>query len=348
MKREFYDTLLSPGLWLVCALLAALPLFLSGYHLQIVTLALTYAALASAWNIVGGMGGMLSLAHSLFVGIGGMCASALLIRCGINMWVGSLGAALVAAGAGCLIAWIGWRFRLGHLLFALITLAFAEMASIVAMNCEFLGGASGLFLPPDKGSFIAFEFGGMRGTYWVMLMLAAGCVLSNLAVLNLPLGYRLRAVRDNADAAQAIGVPLLRTQMVAMVVSAFLTSIVGSVYARYLSFVDPQLLVSPTLTVEIVLFATVGGLGRPFGPALGALILLPVGEVLRGQFGGALPGLHYFIYGLVVIVVVRFAPRGVLPTIAAGWSNFRARRADRTMHAETNTGVGITSGAGHN
>ncbi len=294
------------------AALAAAPFVLPSYYLHIATLTLVYVALASAWNIVGGIGGQISLAHSLFVGTGAMLASALLLRQGLNMWAGMAIAALVSGAIGALIAFIDHRFRLGHLSFALITLAFAEMGQSVVIGSDWLGGASGLFLPKDTGDFAAFQFGGMRGDYWVMLFLAAVAILANLAILARPLGYYLRSIRDNEAAASAIGVNLLRHKTEAMVISAMLTSVIGTAYARSLTFADPYLLASPALTVEIVLVATVGGLGRAAGPALGAALLIPLGEILRGKLGGAFPGLHSFIYGVVVIAVVLASPTGLM------------------------------------
>ncbi|MGO3927679.1 branched-chain amino acid ABC transporter permease [Rhodopseudomonas pseudopalustris] len=311
--QGFYKTLASPWLWGALLLTAALPLMLNSYYLHILTIALVYVALASAWNIVGGMAGQISLAHSLFIGTGAMLSTALLVKLGINMWAGLVISAAIAGLLGAIIAWIDFRFQLGHLSFVLITLAFAEMAAIVVEGWEFLGGASGLLLPRDTGDVWAFQFGGVRGAFWVMLGLAATIALINVAILNSPLGYYLRTIRDNEKAAQAIGVDVLRHKMIAMTISAVLTSIVGTCYVRYLTFADPYLLASPLITIEIVLFATVGGLGRAFGPALGALLLVPLGEVLRGQLGGAVPGLHYFIYGVVVIVVILVTPRGLLP-----------------------------------
>jgi branched-chain amino acid transport system permease protein len=312
MREEFYRTLSSPLWWGVLALAAMLPLVLSSYYLHIIILSLVYVALASSWNIVGGMAGQISLAHSLFIGIGAMLASALLLKLGINMWLGLVISAAVSAVLGAAIAWIDFRFRLGHLSFVLITLAFAEMGGIIVEGWDFLGGASGLMLPRDTGNYLAFQFGGGHGAYWVMLALAAICVLINVAILNAPLGYYLRTIRDNEKAAQAIGVNILRYKITAMVISAILASIVGTAYVRYLTFADPYLLISPVITIEIVLFATVGGLGRAYGPALGALLLVPLGEILRGKFGSTLPGLHYFIYGIVVIAVILMTPRGLL------------------------------------
>ena len=325
MREEFYKTLSSPVWWGVLALAALLPLVLSNYYLHIVILSLVYVALASSWNIVGGMAGQISLAHSLFIGIGAMLSSALLLKFGINMWLGLLISAVISAALGAIIAWIDFRFRLGHLSFVLITLAFAEMGGIIVEGWDFLGGASGLMLPRDTGNYLAFQFGGGRGAYWVMLALAAICVLTNVAILNAPLGYYLRTIRDNEKAAQAIGVNILRYKIAAMVISAVLASIVGTAYVRYMTFADPYLLISPVITIEIVLFATVGGLGRAYGPALGALLLVPLGEILRGKLGSTLPGLHYFIYGVVVIAVILLTPRGLLSYFELMWSHWRRR-----------------------
>jgi branched-chain amino acid transport system permease protein len=323
MREEFYNTLRSPIWWGVLVLAALLPLVLPSYYLHILTLALVYVALASSWNIVGGMAGQISLAHSLFIGIGAMLSAALLLKLGINMWLGMLISAAIAGLLGAVIAWIDFRFQLGHLSFVLITLAFAEMGSIVVEGWDFLGGASGLLLPKDTGDFSAFQFGGGQGAFWVMLALAAVCVLVSVAILNAPLGYYLRTIRDNEKAAQAIGVNILRYKVIAMVISAVLASVVGTAYVRYLTFADPYLLVSPVITIEIVLFATVGGLGRAYGPALGALLLVPLGEILRGKLGTTLPGLHYFIYGIVVIAVILITPRGLLPLFERWWRRWR-------------------------
>jgi branched-chain amino acid transport system permease protein len=315
IREDFFKTLASPWLWGILALSELMPFVLTSYHIHILTIALVYVALASAWNIVGGMGGQISLAHSLFIGTGAMLSAALLVKLGVNMWAGLVISAATAGLLGAIIAWIDFRFQLGHLSFVLITLAFAEMAAIVVEGWDFLGGASGLLLPRDTGNVLAFQFGGGRGAFWVMLGLATLTVLVNVAILNAPLGYYLRTIRDNEKAAQAIGVNVLQHKTTAMVISAVLTSIVGTAYVRYLTFADPYLLASPVITIEIVLFATVGGLGRAYGPALGALLLVPLGEVLRGKLGGVVPGLHYFIYGIVVIVVILATPRGLLPLL---------------------------------
>ncbi len=306
----------NPAFWICALATGSMPWWLPSYYLGIATLTLVYVGLALAWNIVAGISGQMSLGHSLFVGIGALLSSALLIRLGVNLWAGMLVAALVSAVLAVCIAWIDFRFRLGHLSFALITLAFAEMGQLAVLGLDFLGGASGFYLPKDGGNFLRFEFGGAHGHFFLLLTVALLCLLANVLILNLPLGYYLRAMRDNENAAQAIGISLLRNKVIAMVVSAALSSLVGTAYARYSGFVDPYQMASPTLSVEVILFATIGGLGTVLGPLVGAAVLVPMGEIIRGQLGAVLPGLHFFIYGVLIVVVILLMPQGVVAKVA--------------------------------
>jgi branched-chain amino acid transport system permease protein len=328
----------NPVFWLVLAAAATMPLWLSPYYLGVATIALFYVGLALSWNIVAGIAGQLSLGHSVFMGIGGLLSSALLLKLGINMWLGMAIAAAISAVLGAFIAWLDFRFRLSHLSFALITLAFAEMGQLAAVGSEFLGGASGLFLPADHGSLLDFEFGGQRGYFYLLFTASMVCLVANLVILNTPLGYYLRAMRDNENAAQAIGVALLRNKIIAMMISAVLTSIMGTAYARYSGFVDPYQFASPNVSVEVVLFATIGGLGTVLGPLVGAGFLVVFGEIVRGQFGGTLPGLHFFIDGVLIIVVILLMPRGVVPTFVEWWDRRHAAAPkDPGMIAEVPT-----------
>jgi branched-chain amino acid transport system permease protein len=329
VRSGAFRFLASPIFWLVLAAAATMPFWLSPYYLGVATIALFYVGLALSWNIVAGIAGQLSLGHSVFMGIGGLLSGALLLKLGINMWLGMAIAAVVSAALGAFIAWLDFRFRLSHLSFALITLAFAEMGQLAAVGSEFLGGASGLFLPPDHGSLLDFEFGGQRGYFYLLFSASMVCLIANLIILNTPLGYYLRAMRDNENAAQAIGVALLRNKIIAMMISAVLTSIMGTAYARYSGFIDPYQFASPNVSVEVVLFATIGGLGTVLGPLVGAGFLVVFGEIIRGQLGGALPGLHFFIDGVLIIAVILLMPRGVVPKIAEWWDRRHAVAAGR-------------------
>lgn len=312
MKPEFFAQMRSPWLWLVLLAAATLPAWLPPYYLGIGVLTLVYVALALSWNIVGGLGGQISLAHSLFLGVGAVLTSALAVKWGVNMWAGMVAASALAAGFGVVIAWVDTRFKLGHLSFALITLAFAEIGELVVLGWDFLGGASGLYLPADKGALAAFQFGGAKGYFWAALVVATLAFVVNFAIINSPLGYFLRAVRDNENAAQAVGVAVFRNKAVAMAISAAMTAVVGTVWARYSAFVDPYVFASPAVVIEVVLIATIGGLGTPFGPLVAALLLVPFGELIRGHFGGVAPGLHYLVYGVLIVVVILVMPRGLV------------------------------------
>jgi len=335
MKPEFFRLLRSLRFWVVVLAAASLPLWLPSYHLSVAILALVYVGMALAWNVVGGIGGQISLVHSVFLGIGAHLAAALFLTYGVNLWLAAALAAGLAALLGVFVAYVDHRFHLGHLSFALITLAFAEIGELIVLGWDFVGGASGLNLPRDQGRFARFEFGGARGYFWLVLVLAVACFLANLAVLNSKLGYRLRAIRDNENAAQAVGIPLLRTKATGMAISAALMALVGTAYARYTTFIDPYVFASPAIIIEVVLIATIGGLGTPYGPLVAAAFLVPLGEYVRGELGGVAPGLHFFIYGLLIVIVIRLMPQGVVP-----WLQGIARRRRQTAARVVQHGEG--------
>ena len=236
MRPEFFVAIRSPFLWGVVVLLAALAFVASPYHLGIATQAMLYISLALAWAIVGGFAGQLSIAHNVFVAAGALLASAFFLRLGLNMWVGLVICAAISAVIGVFFAYLDSRFSLGHLSFALVTLAFGEVGALIVGGWEFVGGASGLSLPRDEGRFLAFEFGGARGYFWAALALASIYLIISYAVLHSRLGFYLRTLRDNQDAAQAIGVYPFRNKAIAMAISAAMTSVAGTLYARFQQF----------------------------------------------------------------------------------------------------------------
>jgi len=182
-----------------------------------------------------------------------------------------------------------------------------------------------LILPSDEGHFLAFQFGGARGYYWAALALATLYLIISFAVLHSRLGFYLRSLRDNEAAAQAIGVFPFRNKAIAMAISAAMTSVAGTLYARFSNFVDPSFLASPVLSIEIILIATIGGLTMPLGPAIAAIVLVPFSELLRGALGGHLPGLSHVIYGVLIVAVILLSPRGLVPWLAAAIGRMRRK-----------------------
>jgi len=320
MRPEFFVVVRSPFLWGAAILLAAMALVLSPYHLGIATQTMLYISLALAWAIVGGFAGQLSIAHNVFVAAGALLASALFLRLGLNMWLGLVICAAISALIGVFFAYLDSRFNLGHLSFALVTLAFGEVGALIVAGWDFVGGASGLSLPRDEGRFLEFEFGSGRGYFWAALVLALVYLILNYAILHSRLGFYLRTLRDNQDAAQAVGVYPFRNRAIAMAISAAMTSVAGTLYARFSNFVDPHFLASPTLSIEIILIATIGGLSTPLGPAIAAIVLVPFSELLRGSLGGQLPGLSHIIYGMLIVAVILLSPRGLVPWLATLFS----------------------------
>lgn len=297
-------------IWIVLGMTAVLliattPGWLDAYYLGIVTTTLFFIGLASAWNIVGGMAGQFSLGNSLFVAMGSTVVSALITLHGWSLWpavaTGAAGSAVLAVGIGALM----FRRQLPHLSFALVTLAFAEVGLLVITSMDALGAASGVvWSEPVLG--IVDESAYLQAA----LALAVASVVISWLIHRSRLGHRMRAIRDDESAAAAIGTNLMLTKTLALVISAMLTSVVATFYANYVVFVDPNAFASPVTSISVILFVVLGGLGTVKGPVLGAGVLYPLAEILRGQYGD-LPGLSNVVFGVAILLVVLFAPTGL-------------------------------------
>lgn len=292
---------------LAVVVVATAPAWLGPYYLSIVTMTLLFIALTSAWNIVGGMTGQFSLGHSLFVACGGTGVGALVAIHGWNPWLALVTGAALSGLLALVVSILMFRTVLPHLSFALVTLALAEVGLLLVISTDAVGAASGVVWQRDVGGF---DLADAQDSLWASLAVSVVVVLVSWLLLRSRLGYHFRATRDDEDAAAAIGVNLFRTKTIAMVISAVLTSIVASVYASYVVFVDPHVFASPILSISVILYAVVGGLGTVRGPVLGAGLLFPLGEILRGEFGD-LAGLHLVVFGLVIVIVVLYAPTGL-------------------------------------
>jgi branched-chain amino acid transport system permease protein len=302
---------------------AALP----GYYGGVATKTMIYIGLATAWNIVGGIGGQLSLGHSVFIGLGALLPAAMFLKLSVPFWIGVPCAGAVSAAIGAAISWMTCRFRLGHLYFALVTLAIGELGRIIVIGTDFLGGASGLLVKYRPFSIAGLEITVAAQNVFLALCFAIFAVLTSLAILRSKLGYQLRALKGNENAAIAIGIDLLRSKVIAMTISAILSSLGGSVLAHYDGFVDPEVVASPILIISIALFTVVGGAGTLWGPVIGVGLLFPLGEILRGSLANSLPGLHLVLFGVILVAVIRLMPNGMI-----GWLAKRTRPATVSPH----------------
>jgi len=311
------------SLWLggaaVTALLA-LPAVLSSYAVTVFIFIFFYGYLGQAWNILGGYGGQLSAGHAAFVGVGAYTTTLLSMHWGLSPWIGMLVGATLAAGLGAIVGGLGFRFGLRGFYFVLLTVAFAEVCRIIALNTEAMGGALGLYIT-FSGNPWRLQFQDNRAYYYVALalMLLATAVVAR--VERSRLGAYLLAIREDEDAAEALGVDTFRYKLYAIVLSAFLAGLGGAFYANYLFSLQPNAVFGIPLSVDIIIRPVIGGAGTLLGPLLGSLVLSPLAEIARVYFtrpGWA--GLHLVIYGVLLIGVVLFLPQGVYPHLRRVWT----------------------------
>jgi len=303
------------SLVLVAAVAFGLPLVLrSPTYLHILILLYLYAYLTTSWNLVGGFAGVLPLGHATFVGIGAYTSTVLSLQYGISPWIGMLIGALLSALAGVIIGLPTFKMRGAY--FALATIAFAEGIRVMLENIEYLGplrlnGPRGLQIPPLKTGMAHFMFAEKEPYYYIILSLLTGVLALTWFVSRSKLGYYLVAGGEEPEAAQALGVNVARAKLIAMAMSSFLTAFAGTFWAQFTLYIHPKSVMSLDISFEIAFIALIGGRGSIAGPVLGALLLRPVSDFSRIYFGSTLPGLHLIIFGVVLILVMLYQPRGL-------------------------------------
>jgi len=281
----------------------------SGVWLTFVMMALYVALLAQAWNMLGGYGGQFSFGHAVFFGTGAYVQTMAQLHLGWNAWLALAAALAAAAAVGAGIGALTFRYGLKGSYFALVTLAFAEVFRIVSVSVGFTGGGVGLMLPLRE-SFANLQFGSRKGYIALVLGFVVAALLVTAWLRHSRFGARLQAVRDNEDAARAIGIDPLAVKLGAITLSAAFMGAGGAFYVQVFQYIDPSLAFGPATSVEALVAAIVGGMGTLWGPVLGAALLHLLAELTRNLFG-ELPGLNMIVYGVVLVLIVLFAPRGI-------------------------------------
>jgi branched-chain amino acid transport system permease protein len=299
------------------ALVALAPLLVtSNVVLNFMVFTLIIALAAQGWNILGGYGGQYSFGHAAFFGTGAYLTAILQVRFGMNAWPAFAAGIGLAALVGLAIGALAFRSGLKGSYFALVTLAFAEVFRVLANASEVTGGAAGILirLRADPMNFQFAE----RGTFlWVALALVVLALLATLALERSRLGAQLVAVRENEAAAQALGVDILAVKLRAITLSAGMTGAAGGLYAQYFLYLDAQIAYGTWISVEALLAPIVGGAGTVFGPVLGAVILHGLAEATK-TVAGSIPGIDLVVFGIVLILVVRYPPRDI-PGLLRAW-----------------------------
>jgi branched-chain amino acid transport system permease protein len=296
---------------------AGVPLFVtSNVVLNFLVFTMIIALAAQGWNLLGGYGGQYSFGHAAFFGTGAYLTAILQVRFGMNAYPAFAAGIALAGLVGFAIGFLAFRSGLKGSYFALVTLAFAEVFRVLANASEVTGGAAGILirLQADPANFQFAE----RGTFlWVAAGLVTLALVATLALERSRLGAQLVAVRENEAAAQALGVDVLAVKLRAIALSAGITGAAGGLYAQYFLYLDSTIAYGTWISVEALLAPIVGGAGTVFGPLLGAAILHGLAEATK-SIAGRIPGIDLVVFGVVLILVVRFPPRDI-PGLLKRW-----------------------------
>ena len=320
------------GALLLCAMALGLPwLVQDRFYLNLLFLVMLYGGLASAWNLLGGYAGQFSLGHTAFFGIGAYTSTLLYTAWGISPWLGALGGMAISAVLALLISYP--VFRLRGVFFAMATIAVGETARIVLLwvrkvteipygiSIDYKPGiARMIFAEPRSYALLAGVF---------MLLVCAVCY----AATRSRMGYYLRALRDNEDAAQAAGIEPRRYKLIAFLLSAGLTSLGGTLMAQYVLYIEPGTVFSMAISVDLALMSILGGVGTLAGPIVGAVLALPLQEFLRDWLGSAGAGAHLVAYGALLVCIVMLLPQGVVGAWSQWRRRVRAARGEAARHA---------------
>lgn len=297
---------------LVFAALALTPFAIRDVYLQnVVILTLLYAAMSQSWNILGGYCGQISLGHALYFGIGAYATTVLFTRYGVLPWFGALAGAVLSALVALALGYP--TFRLGGHYFSIATIVIAEIGLTLVHNWDFVGAALGIQWPFAPDNWATLQFARAKAPYiWLSLGLVVVTWLATFLIEDSRWGYWWRAVKDNSEAAESLGVRVFRSKMAAGALSAFFTALGGSLYAAFVSYIDPEAVMSFRFSLLFALPAVLGGIGTLWGPLLGAVLLIPLTEITRSYLGGSGSGLDLMIYGGLIMVISLARPEGLL------------------------------------
>lgn len=312
------------GWWILGVLVGlgfvVLPLFIEGYWIRVLTSIFMYAIITAALNIIAGYAGYAAFGNIVFFGIGAYTTAMLMLRVGFYWWTGALIGGLLAAIYAILLGIPILRLR-GHY-FAIATLGINRATEQIALDWgSFTGGGKGITLPLPKMEIQNFY----AMIYFIMLGLLLVTILVNYVISRSRLGYALRAIRDNEDAAEASGIFAPRCKIAAWAISAFITGVTGGVFAYWFSFIEPATVFDIMIAVKAFVMMMLGGAGTVLGPVIGAFLIEVISETVWGQF----LTLHMLILGIIMVGVVILIPRGMLSlfgrkfSLAALWRNIK-------------------------
>jgi branched-chain amino acid transport system permease protein len=326
------------GLVVLCVVLLPAPLILDRFQGGIAVQVLLFALLGVAWNVMSGFAGEFSFGHAAFFGLGAYAAAFLVTSSRVSPWIGMLVGAVIAAVLGVAIGYLSFRYRLRGVYFALATFALAEMLRLLVSGLDALNASRGITIPLVGGGsswpMIQFPTGAPE-YFYVALALFALTQLAVILLIRSRWGLLILATREDAEGAAAAGVDTLRYRLLAISASAALTAVGGAYYAVYYFSVNPDTAFGSAVSISILLPAVVGGMGSVWGPVLGSVIVILLGQAAVGAtrappdalaFLRGVSGLDRIIYGIALIMMIMFLPRGLVPALTRVRTLGRGRR----------------------
>ena len=317
-------------LTVVVIVAAFTPLVLPDSRQAVAVNVLIIAMMGIGWNLMSGYGGMFSFGHAAFFGIGAYTDAYLIVHYDISPWISLFIGAAIAALVAIVIGYVAFRYKLRAAYFALATFAFAEMLRLLATNTDWLNGTAGLHVPllkDDSWWMLQFDANAMQ-YFYIGLALLVVCVLITMFYLRSRSGIYTVAIRDNEEAADSLGVNVMRVKLTTMAVSAAITAVAGMFYTQYYIFVDPEIAFGNAQSVQAITPAVIGGIATIWGPVVGALIIGPLNE-LTADWGRTPPaildflagrsGLDVVVYSILLIIIVLVLPKGIVGSIRLWW-----------------------------
>lgn len=302
---------LAVSLGFVAACAVGAGLVQSDYLVQVMVLAAIYAAMGTAWSIAGGLSGLLLLGYISFFGLGAYIDGLLFTKMGLNPWLCIVASFFSAALMAWLIAIVTLRFGLGEDYFAMFTVALSQVLKYVLLNWDFAGGATGIYLTVVEDNFWTLSFVDRKPYLYIALVLLVVVIVTNYLIQRSRLGYFLAAVRENDQAAEALGINVRHIKTQAMMISGGLAGSIGAFYTQFATFIDPKQVFNLATNFEMLLGPVLGGRLSIIGPVIGASFLKPTQDFLRGWMGGDADALYLILYGGVLAVGILLLPKGV-------------------------------------
>jgi len=303
---------------LFMCILAVVPLFLRDAFLcHILIMIMMYATMSIGWNVIGGYAGQVSFGNAAFFGVGAYTTAVLLVNYSVNPWLGMLAGCVLSVGLAVVVGYPCFRLR-GHY-FAIATIAVGEIMGVIFTNWDYVGAAVGIYMPILEESITNFEFHSSKiPYYYIILVMLLVAIAVSYFIEESRLGYYLRAIKDDPDGARSLGIDIQKYKMIAFSIYAVLTSICGTFYGQYVLYIHPSSTMDLMMSIHLCIIALIGGIGKLFGPVVGAFVFIPLMELTRVYLGSEGQGIDMIIYSLLVIMIAIWRPQGLWALFSKG------------------------------